>query len=119
MDADITATFAIDETESTEQIPALTVEQTLFDQPLPIPPPMQGEPAYLVEVRPPHRAPSLLAIRTTLHDAISIATTVHPAFADVTIRELALPCDAESLARAVARQRVWNRTADGQWFLEC
>lgn len=131
MDPDTTATFSTDdpscsrddrtdqlEAFDTAQIPAFTVEQTLFDQPLPIPPPDHGDPAYLVEVRPPHRAPTLLAIRATLPEAMTMAATVHPAFADVIIRELSLPCDAEALAHAVRRQRVWNRTADGAWFLE-
>jgi hypothetical protein len=131
MDPDTTATFSTDdptcspedrteqlEALDTAQIPAFTVEQTLFDEPLPIPPATHGDPAYLVEVRPPHRPPSLLAIRATLAEAMTIAATVHPAFADVLIRELALPCDADALAHAVDRQRVWNRTADGGWFLE-
>jgi hypothetical protein len=119
LDPDQTATFEADGS-ATEQTEALafespTLEASVFEEPFPLPPPLHGEPAYLVEVRPANRPPTLLAVRATLEDAQTLAATVHPAVADVTIRELPLPCDALSLARAAAMQRVWCRSADGEW----
>jgi len=119
-DPDVTATFAVPEGEqSTEQMPALTVEQTLFDEPMPLPPESHGDPAYFVEVRRVSDGllgtPSLLAVRTTLDEAVNVAAAVHPSVADVLIRELALPCDAESLLRAATSARTWSREPNGRW----
>lgn len=115
LDPDVTATFAIEGEQPTEQMEALTVEQTLFDEPMPLPPASHGDPAYLVEVRRPRGTPSLLAVRTTLEDAFDIAASVHPSVADVIIRELSLPCDAESLVRAASGARSWSREPNGRW----
>ena len=81
----------------------------------PLPPPLEGERAYLVEVHAPRRPPGLLAIRRTLQEASGVANDVHPGVADVTIRELQLPCDATSLMRALAELRTWTRDAAGVW----
>jgi hypothetical protein len=100
--------------DATLESPAMTAEMTLFDEPLPLPPPLEGEPVYLVEVQE-RGTTRLLAARSTLEDAVRVAGGVHPAIADVTIRELPLPCDAETLARAMASLRTWTRTPDGCW----
>lgn len=100
---------------ATEEMPAVTVEQTLFDQPIPVPRALHGEPAYLVEVRVVGRAPSLLAVRAALEDAFHIAASVHPGVGDVTIHELPLPCDAETLVRTYGRHRRWTRDERGTW----
>ncbi len=106
---------AADETDTFDALRASTLEQPVFDEPLPLPAPLCGDPIYLVEVRPPHGEASLLAARTTLDDAMRIADSVHPSVADVTIRELPLPCDAASLARAIASLRSWSRAPNGAW----
>jgi hypothetical protein len=81
----------------------------------PLPPPLEGERAYLVEVQAPRRPPGLLAIRSSLEGARAAAESVHPGVADVVIRELLLPCDAASLMRALAELRTWSRDAAGVW----
>jgi hypothetical protein len=113
LDADATAQFAVTEDCQTEQTPALTLEQTLFDEPAPIP--QVSEPAYLIEVRPPHGAPRLLAVRDMLDEAVRVAAGVHPGVADVTIREVPLPCDAASLIAAMSESRSWTRAPNGTW----
>ncbi len=113
-DPDVTATFAVSD-DPTEQMAALTVEQTLFDQPMPLPPSEHGEPAYFVEVRRPRGTSSLLAVRNTLDEAVFIAGSVHPSVADVLIRELSLPCDAEAMLRAATSARTWCREPTGCW----
>lgn len=118
---DTAAMPALAEGDATDAFPtfsaaeASTLEQPVFEEPMPLPAPLTGEPIYLVEVRPPHGEPSLLAARTTLDDAMHIAEGVHPSVADVTIRELPLPCDAASLARAIASLRSWSRDPSGTW----
>jgi len=109
LDADATAQFAVLEEQPTEQTPALTVEQTLFDEPMPLPKVI--EPAYLIEVRPVHGMPRLFAVRDTLDDAIRIAAGVHPGIADVIIREVPLPCDVIALTES----RSWSRAPNGTW----
>lgn len=116
-DPDVTATFEVPD-DSTEQMAALTVEQTLFDEPMPLPPSAHGDPAYFVEVKPPRGAPRLLAVRTNLADALHVAHGVHPSVADVVIRELSLPCDAASLERAATHARTWSREPNGRWTPE-
>jgi hypothetical protein len=128
-DPDATATFSVGDEQPTEQMAAFsveqgliergteqaTVEQAIFDEPLPLPPPSHGDPAYFVEVRRPRGTPSLLAVRTTLDEAVDVAASVHPGIADVIIRELALPCDAESLLHAATGARTWSREPNGRW----
>lgn len=113
LDADATAQFAVFEDSATEQTPALTVEQTLFDEPLPIP--AVSEPAYLIEVRGGRATPKLLAVRDSLDEAVRVATTVHPSVADVVIHEVPLPCDAAALIAAMAESRSWSRAPNGTW----
>lgn len=118
-DADATAQFAAldicraSEDNATEQTPAVTLEQTLFDEPLPLP--AASEPAYLVEVRGPRTAPKLLAVRETLDDALRVASGVHPGVADVVIHEVPLPCDAGALLAAMTDRRSWSRAPNGAW----
>ena len=81
----------------------------------PLPPPLEGERAYLVEVHAPRRPPGLLAVRRSLQEASDVANAVHPGVADVTIRELLLPCDEASLLRALGELRTWTRDAAGRW----
>jgi hypothetical protein len=99
----------------TEQTGALTAEQTLFDEPLPLPAPLAGEPVYIVETRSGRHSLSLLAVRATLDDAVRVADGVHAAVADVTIAEVPLPCDAEVLAAVLHTIRRWQRDANGEW----
>jgi hypothetical protein len=129
---DATATFATPESRAggalrlvhspadepddpTEQMAALTLEQPLFDEPLPMPSSRLGEPAYFVEVRGPNQTATLLAVRASLDEAVFLAAGVHPCVADVTIRELALPCDAGSVLRPAAHARSWSRAPSGVW----
>jgi len=110
--------------DQTEEIEAVTSEFSLyaetqqiraFDEPAPLPQTLEGEPAYLVEVRAPRRSPSLYAVRSTLVDACLVAEAIHPSVADVVIREVRLPCDAESLVRLMSEMRAWSRDPDGAW----
>jgi hypothetical protein len=110
--------------DRTDEIEAITTEISLlaqteqiraFDEPAPLPEALEGEPAYLLEVRAPRRAPSLYAVRTTLVEACLVAESIHPSVADVVIREVRLPCDAESLVRLMAEMRAWSRDPDGAW----
>lgn len=110
--ADPTLLFDVDDGETTET-PALTAEQTLFDEPLPVP--SVAEPVYLIEVRAARGTPRLLAVRDVLEDAIHVAESVHPSVADVVIREVALPCDAQSFFAPA--KRTWSRAPDGTWSL--
>ncbi len=106
-DPDRTAPVAFDppDQDTTARIP---VES--FDAPLRL------SPAYLIEVRRPRAAPTLLAIRSTLADAQSVAEGVHPGVAEVVIHEVPLPCDAATLARRMGDLRTWTR--EGQsWRL--
>jgi hypothetical protein len=115
MDLDSTLPFDSLAHDHTEEIPALTCELPHFAAPTPLPQPLAGEPGYLVEVRSARRPPMLLAIRTTLVDACLVAEAVHPGVADVVIREVPLPCDAESLVKLMAEMRTWSRDASGEW----
>lgn len=115
LDPDATAQFAYED-HPTEQTPALTLEQPIFNEPAPIP--VISEPAYLVEVRAPHGSPRLLAVRGTVEEAAHIASGVHPSVADVVIHEVPLPCDAASLIAAMQQNRSWTRTPDGTWSPE-
>ncbi len=112
LDPDATAQFAVED-DPTEQTPALTLEQPIFDEPAPIP--AYTEPAYLVEVRAPHGTPRLLAVRDSLDEAARIASGIHPGVADVVIHEVPLPCDAASLVAAMQQNRSWSRAPDGTW----
>lgn len=113
-DPDATATFPVSE-EPTEQMEALTVEQTLFDEPMPLPVSAHAEPAFFVEVRRPRGTACLLAVRNTLDEAVFVAGSVHPSVADVLIRELPLPCDPEAMLHAARVARTWSREPNGRW----
>lgn len=115
-DPEATASFGIIEDAPTEEMAAWTAEQTPLEAPVPLPGCEQGEPAYLVEVRPPRGTQTLLAVRSSLYDALLVAATVHPSVADVTILELPLPCTADVLARASTTARRWSRDPDGTWW---
>ncbi|MBI2390299.1 MAG: hypothetical protein HYV09_11985 [Deltaproteobacteria bacterium] len=120
-DPEATASFAVVEGAvvddvATEQMAAWTAEQAPLEAPVPLPGCEQGEPVYLVEVRPPRGTQTLLAVRGSLYEALLVAATVHPSVADVTILELPLPCTADVLARAAATARRWSRDPDGTWW---
>jgi hypothetical protein len=100
----------------TEPCMALTIELNAFDAPAPLAEPLSGDPAYLVEARPPAGGALLVAVRATLHEAVAAAGTVHPGVADVVVREMPLPCDAESLVRVMGAMRTWSREPDGSWW---
>ena len=110
-----TLTLAEGDCDDTDQVAAVTLETPVFPAPMPIPPPLEGEPAYLIEARAPRRQPALLAVRGSLSAARRFADGVHPSAADLIIRELPLPCDAATLVRAMAELRTWSRQADGRW----
>jgi hypothetical protein len=113
LDGGATAQFDVLEEQATEQTPALTVEQPLFDEPTPLP--TVSEPTYLIEVRSVRGAPKLLAVRDTLDEAIRVAAGVHPSVGDVVIHEVPLPCDAASLLAAMTESRSWSRAPNGTW----
>ncbi len=72
--------------------------------------------AYLVEVHSSARSARLLAIRGTFVEAHAIADAAPPD-ADVVVRELALPCDAEAIVNAAAgRCRFWRRPPLGDSY---
>ncbi|GAC1351738.1 MAG: hypothetical protein NVS3B20_10860 [Polyangiales bacterium] len=75
---------------------------------------LSREPAYLIELHAPKRS-CLWAIRLTLRAAYALAGTIPVTFAEVTIREVTLPCDAESLFRVLAEARVFHRNRAGAW----
>jgi hypothetical protein len=98
----------------------LTLSIATFEGPPPVglrplPPLLEGERAYLVEVHPPRLAPCIFAVRRSLPEARTVADSVHPAVADVLIRELLLPCDATTLEHALTELRTWSRDAAGVW----
>lgn len=106
--------FATNDDAATLETEAITVEV----EPVRIaavPRALEGEPAYLVEIHRPRRASTLLAVRATLEDARLVAESVHPAVAEVVVRELPLPCDSETLLRALGASRLWSRDAQGVW----
>lgn len=80
-----------------------------------LPSALEGTPAYLVEVHAPRKLPCLMAVLATLEEARLVAESVHPAIADVVVRELPLPCDATSLVRAMGTCRSWTRDGRGAW----
>ena len=100
----------------TEPCMALTAEASALDAPSPLAEPLTGEPAYLVEARPPTRALMIVAVRPTLEDALAAADAVHPSVADVIIRELQLPITAEGLVDEMGSMRAWARDPDGTWW---
>ena len=112
IDPSITTPFAVDPAlfdEETVEVPAITAEATLFDEPLPIG--CVTEPAYLIEVETAGRAPRLIAVRATLDDAKYVAESIHPVVGDVTIREIDLPCDAATFCANASR--TWKRAPNG------
>lgn len=115
MDDITTATLCIEDDLLTDQMAAITRETPAFFEPTPLPSPLEGDPAYLVEVRTARRPPALFAIRATLEEARAVADAVHVSVADVVIREVPLPCDAESLVRVLGSLRSWSRDAAGSW----
>ena len=100
----------------TEPCMALTAELSAFEAPAPLAEPLSGEPAYLVEARPPAGGAMLVAVRASLLDALVAAGAVHPGVADVVVREMPLPCDADSLVRVMGAMRTWSRAPDGSWW---
>lgn len=100
----------------TEPCMALTAELSAIEAPAPLAEPLSGEPAYLVEARPPFAGALLVAVRATLLEAVAAAGAVHPGVADVVVREMPLPCDAESLVRVMGAMRTWSREPDGSWW---
>jgi hypothetical protein len=119
VDSSLLAEADSSDTLPTEQMPALPVSITdaeTAEQPALIEPlPSTSEPAYFIEVRPPRGAPRLLSARAALDDALSVAAAIHPSVADVTIREVLLPCDVSSLGEAFSRGRSWSREPNGVW----
>jgi hypothetical protein len=99
----------------TEQLPTATFEGPSPLGLQPLPEPLEGERAYLVEVHAPRREPGLLAVRRSLLEARIVADSVHPGVADVCIRELLLPCDVATSMRALSDLRTWSRDAAGVW----
>jgi hypothetical protein len=100
----------------TQPCEAITSEQAPLDALEPLPHALEGDPAYLIELRAQHRKPSLFAVRATLREAQEIADAIHPSIGDVVIREMPLPCDVDVLARALGRVRTWTREASGEWW---
>ncbi len=100
----------------TEPCMALTVEASALDAPSPLAEPLTGEPAYLVEARPPAGSLMLIAVRETLAGALSVADAVHPSVADVVIREVQLPITADGLVDEMGSMRAWTREPDGTWW---
>ena len=100
----------------TQPCAVLTAEFAPLEVPAPIADPLCGEPAYLVEARPPHRTAVLLAVKATLAEAIRAANGVHPSVADVIVREMPLPCDIASITSVMGAMRSWSREADGTWW---
>lgn len=101
IDPDHTAPLSFDARDLEDSTARVPVE--------PLDVPFRPTPAYLIEVRRPRAAPTLLAIRATLADAQSVAEGVHPGVAEVVIHEVPLPCDAATLARRMGDLRTWTR----------
>lgn len=106
----------LDDDVLTEPCHALTAEIEAFAAPTPLAAPLTGEPAYLVEARPASGTALLVAVRASLREAVRAADGVHPGVADVVVREMPLPCDADSLVRVMGSMRSWTREADGLWW---
>jgi len=111
--ADDVTTHPFEDDGSTLETEAITVEVPPIVPDLPAA--LEGEPAYMVEIHPSRGAPTLLAIRATLEEARLVAEAVHPAIAEVVIREMPLPCDADSLVRVLTDSRLWSRDESGAW----
>lgn len=120
IDPNITAPYFVDALfvdatfdDATVETPAITTEATLFDEPMPIP--SVTEPAYLIEVETARRPGRLIAVRVTLDDAMYVAESIHPGVGEVTIREVALPCDADTFCASTSR--TWSRGPEGGFRL--
>ena len=76
-----------------------------------------NQPAVIdqIEVETARRPGRLIAVRVTLDDAMYVAESIHPGVGEVTIREVALPCDADTFCASTSR--TWSRGPEGGFRL--
>ena len=74
--------------------------------------------AYFVEVLRARGRTRLLAVRETLLDALTLASAVGLQTAEVLIREVPRPYQAEAMLLAAVGARTWVRDRSGAWLPE-